>query len=137
MGIRLFNNLSLLEKALDASWLRNEVISNNLANVDTPRYKRQYVEFESFLSEALEQRKIKGYLTHEKHIPIGRQSPADVSIKVRQDNSQNTMRTDGNNVDIDLEMSLLAKNNIYYNALIQQVSRRLSSLKNVIQDGGR
>lgn len=132
MIARLFNNTTMMEKALDASVLRNEAIANNLANVDTPGYKRQVVEFESFLTEALSKRKMQGYTTHSKHIPIGRQNVKDVSIKMSRDTSENIMRVDGNNVDIDAEMALLSKNNIYYTAVIQQLSRKLGSVKNVL-----
>ena len=41
-----FNYVNVLDKALDASWTRNSVIANNIANVDTPGFKRQDVKFE-------------------------------------------------------------------------------------------
>ncbi|MBZ4645046.1 MAG: flagellar basal-body rod protein FlgB [Petroclostridium sp.] len=137
MGIRIFNNTSILERALDAAWLRNEAISNNLANVDTPGYKRQIVEFENFLAEALDKKKIEGYRTHDKHIPIGRQPARNIPIKIQEDRTGSQMRMDKNNVDIDAEMALLAKNNIYYNAVVQQLARQFNGLKTVIKDGGR
>ncbi|MDK2798590.1 MAG: flagellar basal-body rod protein FlgB [Clostridiales bacterium] len=134
MAIRIFNNITVLEKALNASWLRNEAISNNIANIDTPGYKRQTVEFESFLAEALDKRKIEGYRTHEKHIPIGRQNVNNIAIEIKEDRIGNQMRIDKNNVDIDAEMALLAKNNIYYNAVVQQLSKQFNALKMVINE---
>lgn len=130
----MFRSISLLEKALDASWLRNEVISDNIANVDTPNYKKKTVEFEKYLSEALEKSNFRGYRTHEKHIPIGEANLDTVPIRVSQDYSGNQMRLDGNNVDIDAEMSALAKNSIHYNALMNQVSKQMSMLKTVIRE---
>ena len=49
----VYNYINVLDKAADASWLRNEAISNNIANVDTPNYKRQDVSFEAELQHAL------------------------------------------------------------------------------------
>ena len=49
----IFDYINVLDKAADASWLRNEAISNNIANVDTPNYKRQDVAFETELTRAL------------------------------------------------------------------------------------
>ncbi|MGE4282503.1 MAG: flagellar basal body rod protein FlgB [Clostridia bacterium] len=136
MSIKLFNNTAIMEKALDASWMRNEAIASNLANVDTPGYKRQTVEFESFLSEAMG-KKFEGYRTNEKHIPIGKRKAGDVSMEIRQDSKASQMRIDKNNVDIDVEMALLSKNNIYYNAVIQQLTKQFSGIKSTIASGGR
>ena len=44
-----YNYINVLEKASDASWTRNSVISNNIANVDTPGYKRKDIRFEEYL----------------------------------------------------------------------------------------
>ena len=48
-----FDYINVLNRAADAAWQRNEAISNNIANVDTPGYKRQDVAFESVLQQAL------------------------------------------------------------------------------------
>ena len=48
-----FDYINILEKAADASWMRNDLINNNLANVNTPGYKRKDIEFESYLMSAL------------------------------------------------------------------------------------
>ena len=53
VGSGIYNYVNILDKAADASWLRNEVISNNIANATTPGYKRQDVQFESYLMTAL------------------------------------------------------------------------------------
>ncbi len=128
----VFQDMKVLERALDASVLRNQAASNNLANVDTPNYKRQVVKFESFLAQALDTRKLKTYTTHKKHVSTRQNNVNDVSIKISRDNAENHMRVDGNNVDIDAEMTLLSKNNIYYNALIGQLSKKLDVIQNTI-----
>ena len=54
MSTGAFGYVNLLKSAADASWTREEVLTNNIANVDTPNYKRQDVEFSSFLANALQ-----------------------------------------------------------------------------------
>jgi flagellar basal-body rod protein FlgB len=122
----------IMEKALDAASMRNSVIANNLANVDTPGFKRSEVKFEDELARALSKPGgITGRRTNEKHLPIGTQSATEVAprLEVQHDTS---MRNDGNNVDIDREMAALAKNTILYNVLVQQISGEFQKLKSVI-----
>ncbi len=134
---RLFSNSKVLEKALDGSWLRNEAISQNIANVDTPGYKRKTVSFEKVLGEAMDSSSFKGLRTDKRHLPIGGSDVGSVDIGITQDNSSLSMRQDGNNVDIDNEMALMAKNNIQYNMLIQRISGQFQKLKSVIAEGRR
>lgn len=131
----MFKSTYILERALDASWLRNKVTANNIANVDTPGYKRQKVEFEQFLAQAIDN-KARGMITNERHIPIGAGSINAVKINIREDNAT-SMRLDGNNVDIENEMAQMAKNNIMYNALIQKVSGEFKKLETAISEGRR
>jgi len=130
----MFNNTYVLQKALDASWTKNKVISNNIANVDTPGYKRQKVEFESYLAQAVDNKALKGTTTNEKHIPVGVGSINRIKIDVKEDNST-TMRLDGNNIDIDSEMSDLAKNNIMYNVVTEKISGAFRNLRTAINEG--
>jgi flagellar basal-body rod protein FlgB len=128
--------MGVLEKALDASWLRNEVIAHNIANADTPGYKKYRVEFEEELKSALEASTLKGKRTRPKHLDIGASSIDQVRPQVvRTDGTQ--MREDGNNVDMDEEMTSLAKNAIMYNALVQKISGEFRKLKTVINEGRR
>jgi len=129
----MFNNTYVLQKALDASWTRNKVISNNIANADTPGYKKQKVEFESYLAQAVDNKAVKGTVTNEKHIPVGA-GMSRIKIDIKEDNST-TMRLDGNNDDIDSEMADLAKNNIMYNALIEKITGELRNLRTAINEG--
>ena len=121
----------LIEKALDASTLRNKVIADNLANVDTPGFKRSEVKFEDELTRALnDSGSLKGFMTNERHIPIG---PSGTVVTPRVELQKDiSMRNDGNNVDIDREMAALAKNTILYNALVQEVNGEFQKLKTVI-----
>ncbi|HHV97721.1 MAG TPA: flagellar basal body rod protein FlgB [Clostridiaceae bacterium] len=135
---KLFGNLSITEKALDASWIRNEVIADNISNVDTPGYKRKEVKFEEFLQKSISETGIKGLKTDPRHFDIGKtgyKNIRDLPIKVAVDNSNNSMRLDGNNVDIENEMATMAKNYIKYNVLIQNINSGFKMLKSVINEG--
>ena len=130
---------ALLEQAISAASIRHKVIANNIANVNTPGFKRSEVLFEDALREALEQPKKKTALplttTHERHIGL-KQRINPIGPQVRTV-TENSFRTDGNNVDIDFEMAGMAKNTIYYDAAVQQLSRYYSSIKSVINEGRR
>ncbi|MFA5881229.1 MAG: flagellar basal body rod protein FlgB [Eubacteriales bacterium] len=129
----LFNKtMSVLEQGLNAASLRNTVIANNLANVETPGYKRSDVVFEEELRKALSQNNsFTGFRTNEKHIPIGSPSVINVSPQTVIE-KDTTMRNDGNNVDIDREMAALAKNEIMYQAIAQELNEEFQKLKSAI-----
>ena len=116
---------SNLQKALDAAWLRNEVISNNIANVDTPGYKRKAVKFEEFLSSEMKTGRI----------GKGRKRFQSPQITVSRDYSTLSYRSDGNNVDIENEMAELATNSLRYNTLIQKMNGDFQNLRKVIRGG--
>ncbi|MFO7151710.1 MAG: flagellar basal body rod protein FlgB [Bacillota bacterium] len=127
----------LLEKYMDAKWLRNEVISNNIANVDTPNFKRSDVVFEDVLKNHLKESAPRLALTttSEKHIKASRSS---VGVKPRiVVQNDRTLRNDGNNVDIDKEMVKLVENALSYNILAEQLQRQFSLLRSAITEGRR
>jgi flagellar basal-body rod protein FlgB len=126
---------SLQAKAIEGTKLRHEAIVTNIANTNTPNYKRKTVQFEEFLSDALDSQSFKGATTDSRHIQIGASNIKDVNILVTEDNKSANMKIDGNNVDIDSEMALLAKNEIKYNALIQNISGQFTKLKSAINEG--
>nr|WP_231685177.1 flagellar basal body rod protein FlgB [Phosphitispora fastidiosa] len=124
--------MKMLEKGLDASALRNRVIADNLANVDTPGYKRSDVLFEEELRKAIgRETGLAGKLTHDRHIPIGRKSEFNVTPEVVRSEDA-SMRNDGNNVDIDREMAALAKNTIIYSVLAQELNGEFQKIKMAI-----
>lgn len=128
--------MTILEKSLDASWIRNKVISDNIANVDTPNYKAYKVEFEGLLKDAIRSRSMNIQTTNPKHFPLGGNSLNEINPHILRDRSTST-RMDGNNVDIDVQNANLAKNTIMYQALIDQLTAKLSRLKTVINEGRR
>jgi len=126
-----FNTIDIYKKALDASWLRNQAISNNISNVNTPGYKRQDVNFESILKGYLENNHIPLKKTHPKHFSNNLEGIKPKIIK----ESNTSFRRDKNNVNIDVEMAELAKNTMKFNSLAQQLSGSFRRLKMSITDG--
>lgn len=122
-----------MEKALDAAVLRQRVIANNVANADTPGFKRSDVRFESLLRAELEGRGgLVGRRTDPRHIPIGSVGLPEPEVVTDR---RTVMNNNLNNVDIDAEMSALAANQLRYNVLVQQVSHEIRLLRTAI--GGR
>lgn len=132
------NNLFLLERSLDAASLRQRVISDNIANVDTPYYKSKEVSFEKELQQALQSNsKFVGYRTDPRHIEIGKFRPVHVvrpEVLVR---SNSVMNNNGNNVDIDYETINMAKNSLWQQALVQQTNGYFHKLSMAIEGRGR
>lgn len=124
----VFDYVNVLQKAADASWLRNEVIANNIANVDTPGYKRQDVDFETQLKQALRSTKYKSVDARVADI-----NTTELEARVYTDSSGFSYRLDGNNVDIDTESTELAANQIKYNGLVACYNQEFSNLKMVMK----
>lgn len=125
----LFSSVNLLEKGLGATWLRNEVISNNIANVDTPGFKASEVEFETLMADALAMNGGRPPLktSHDRHIAGQANGPDSVQAAVVT-NSSTSAGMDENNVDIESEMVALAKNSIEYYTLINKVNSEFRKL---------
>ncbi len=119
-----------LKKGLDAGALRQRVIANNIANVNTPGFKKSAVEFESLLKAALGRGNIKMVTTHPNHFGAAPHL-AGLKPEVRV-NEATSMREDGNNIDMDEEMTNLAINSIKYQAEIRELNDRISLLGYVI-----
>ncbi|MDD2509671.1 MAG: flagellar basal body rod protein FlgB [Syntrophomonas sp.] len=127
---------SLLNKAMDVGTLRNDVIADNIANVDTPKFKRREVIFEEKMKKALEgtavQRELN--LTNSRHIQIEGNTP-DVKPEIRVLEDL-TFRNDENNVDIDTEMAKMKKNSINYDAVSRSMSNEIRLLRMAITGRG-
>jgi flagellar basal-body rod protein FlgB len=113
---------------LDGLARRQEVIGRNLANVDTPGFRAQALNFENALSQALQgANQVQMNVTNPGHL-AGGGSGRIFLLEPRQGGSA---RADGNNVDIDVELSQMAETGIRYQALAQSVSKKLLLLKNI------
>ena len=134
MWDRLFKPMDTLQRGLSAGWMRNAVIRNNLANVETPNFKASEVEFESLMKKAAEEGGFVGYRTHEKHIPIGSGDLDSVVPLVYQQRGL-SMRMDGNNVDIESENVRLVQNQILYNTIMEKLNGEIRRMRMAITEG--
>jgi len=134
MWNRIFKPMDVLQKSLSASWTRNAVIRNNIANVETPNFKASYVEFESLLKRAVEESGFRGTRTHERHIEIGTTGLDNLKPMIIQSRDL-SMRMDGNNVDIESENVRLAQNSIFYNTLMEKMNSEIRRLRLAISEG--
>lgn len=124
----VYNYVNVLDKAADAAWMRNDIIANNIANADTPNYKRQDVAFEGTLSRALSKMRYKSMDEKVDQLVTGELTPTTYT-----DHGDYSYRIDGNNVDIDTENVELARNQIKYNALVASFNHEFANLKMVMK----
>jgi flagellar basal-body rod protein FlgB len=127
---KIFSKFDYYKKALDASTLKSEAIANNMANVNTPNYKKETVDFDGVLKSYIYDDSVTMSKTNEMHMDINNNFEPQIS-KI----TDSEFRRDGNNVDMDVEMAELAKNQIKYNAVTQQLSDQIKRLKYVIREG--
>lgn len=119
---------NLLKKDLQVSDTRGKVIANNIANVNTKNYKAYDVSFEDSLKKKIDELDLK--TTDTRHISGSSSSPFG-DMKVERENNY-TMRTDGNDVDIESEETKQAENTLDYYAVVSQLNNRYSSQNYVL-----
>ncbi|MEK5079643.1 flagellar basal body rod protein FlgB [Solibacillus sp. FSL W7-1436] len=122
--------ISSLEKGLSYATLKNKAIAQNIANVDTPNYKTKEVSFKDVFNDA-KQSTISANRTDKKHYDI-KMNMGGSSV---YSNENFRSRANGNAVNMDAEQAKLAENTIYYNALIDRISSKFSTLNNVVKGG--
>lgn len=134
---RLFDNTTnLLAKVMALRARKAEVISENIANIDTPGYKARHVTFKDQLQDALGKSDDLPLLkTNKAHLP-GSRSISDVEPMIEMEGSP-LAGFDQNTVDLDHEMAALAENSLNYNAAVQMLHKKLNILKNAIVEGGK
>ena len=120
-------NYNLLRNALNASSMRQEIISSNISNVNTENYIVGQVQFESLLSQSKNSLRMKQ--TNELHIGFDDLSQIDPVVTKK---TGTAVKENGNNVDIDMEMTNQAQNSLYYNALVTQMNAKLRLLNTAI-----
>ena len=129
INTNIYNYINVLDKAADAANSRNEILSNNIANVDTPNYKRKDVAFENYLEQALI-----GPESLDDRIADVNTHLSDFGGMTYTDHSTLSYRLDGNNVDMDTESAYLAENQIRYNALVEQIGQEFARYKMVLSN---
>ena len=130
INTNIYNYINVLDKAADAANTRNEVISNNIANVDTPNYKRKDVSFQDYLKMALI-----GDESLDDRVADINTHLSDFNGYTYTDSSTLSYRLDGNNVDIDTENSYMAQNQIKYYTVLDSISQEFSRLRSVCKSG--
>ncbi len=128
-GSGAFDYVDVLKKAADASYYRNEILSNNVANVDTPGYKRKDLEFEEHLNRALERAGDMNSTLSEK---VHNVDLSDAKMVAYIDDGDLSYRLDDNNVDIAREEVELASNQLVYNGLVDSMTQEFSRIKSVL-----
>lgn len=129
--MKLFSNtISTLEHALNYSSMKQKVVSQNIANVDTPNYKAKDVSFKAAFEQAMG-KTIEAYRSDSRHFEFaGKNAQQGITVKNSLNYNEN-----GNSVDLDKEMAELATNQIYYNALTERINGKFNSLQSVIRGG--
>ena len=130
MNSGAFGYVDVLKTAADASWLREEVLTNNIANVDTPNYKRQDVEFTTYSKSALEQAGTPASTLTQK---VNEANLSGITTRTYTENTTLSYRMDGNNVDLSTENAELAAEQINYNALIDSMNNEFTRMKAVLK----
>jgi flagellar basal-body rod protein FlgB len=129
------STIKTLEIAIDLRSKLHQQIATNIANLDTPGYKPQSLDFEEQLKrlpELLDTNSLG--VTHERHFPIGGTNTSyttsgTASVLSQKDNS------DSDSVSLEEEMAKLAENNLTYNALAHILKRKFDKLRHVIREG--
>lgn len=125
-----FDYINVMDKAADASWLREKAITNNIANMDTPGYKRLDVDFESTLKKELGRSK---YLSLDKKVRGLNADLSELTVSAYTDSANYSYRLDKNNVDPDTEPVELASEQLRYEMINKAISDEFTRIKAVLK----
>ena len=129
-SIKSYDTYNLLKDGLKASNARSKAIANNMANINTKGYKKFNVIFEENLKNTSDTKDLSLKITNSRHLRGNNDLNGNIEV-VREE--QTSMRTDDNNVDLELEKVNQAANTLKYNALITKLNGKFNNLKNVIK----
>jgi flagellar basal-body rod protein FlgB len=124
----VFNYVNVMQKTMDATAMRSEVILNNMANVNTPGYKRKDIRFETELKHAFARASQDTVDARVKNLDLEALTP-----KTYTDYEELSYRYDGNNVDINNENAILAEVQTKYNALMDLINSDFASMRAAMQ----
>lgn len=130
--MKVFQSINPLHHALNASMAQQRTITSNISNAETPNYKRKTVSFQDNLQEAMNDQRFRSYKSNPNHVSFSTEqhSPANISVKT----DRNTLsKSNKNNVDIDVEMAELAKNQLWYNSMIEKTNSQFRDLRTAIK----
>ena len=136
MAFEISKSFDIMEQALHYRKIRQDMIASNIANADTPFYKPRDIRFEDVLQNEID----KKFNKPSKELELAKTNPMHLEPKEFEDNLKpivffrdgHLARNDRNSVDIDIEMTEMAKNNIAYNATLQALKKDIEIFKAVI-----
>ncbi len=138
MSNDIFDKTTLgLASAINFRVLRNNVISSNIANSETPGYKAKKLDFEAALGRALDTDGLRGLSAlNQRHMAMGPGSISKIRADV-YDNPDANVTNDGNTVDMEREMAALAENTILYKAALELINKKMGALRYAVTEGRR
>lgn len=129
----------LLERGLDNATQKRKVIADNMANVDVPHFKRSEVTFEANLKRAIESEEYEAkmavptQISDERHFEFFKPlNYKDVKSKIHID-YLTTVRADGNNVDVEKEMTEASHNQMAYTIMVERLNQNFRLLNIVMR----
>ena len=126
-----------LATSMQMRQLKQNVISANIANAETPDYKAQKMDFEAALQRAIDVEDLgRMHVSHNDHFLMGEGAIGRVTADI-YDNPEINYSNDGNTVDLEKEMAALNENSILYEAATKLINKKLAALKYAASDGGR
>lgn len=118
----IFSSVDLVNKAIDATLVKKELINQNISNADTPNYKRKDIDFESVLKQEVQSKGVS-------NIDLN-----NLNATVYTDHANSSYRLDGNNVDIEVERSQETKVELRYNTLVTRITAQLNRMQTILQN---
>ncbi len=125
-----FDYINVLDKAADASWKRENIITNNIANYDTPLYTRKDLDFQSVLKREMGQFK---YTSLDKKVRDLNTHLTDLTVEPYEDAVNYAYRLDGNNVDVDSEQVELASEELRYQLITNAIKGDFTRIQAVLK----
>jgi flagellar basal-body rod protein FlgB len=136
MSSKLFDRtIQSLGSSVNLREIRHNITLSNIANAETPGYKAKKVDFEDALSRAVQlQGVVESRSDDPDHFVLKNTRIENVAASI-YDNPEGNTSNDANSVDLEKEMSTLAKNSIMYKAAVQLINKKLANLKYSIREG--
>ena len=129
--------VAILQRGMDVASLRREVIANNIANADTPNFKRSTVNFEAQLKRALDGEKTSAqpaaFVTDPRHIGFDQKLDWQTVKPVRQLDYLTQSKNNGNNVDLQEELMSAEQNQMMYSLMAQAAANEFNQLNIVLR----
>ncbi|NGP44132.1 flagellar basal body rod protein FlgB [Bacillaceae bacterium SIJ1] len=129
MSLLASSTITALEKSVGFAQMKQNVIAQNISNADTPGYKERSISFRDTLHNA--QESLVAKKTNAAHIPFSKETNTPYLIQSKQ----TSYHHNGNAVDIDKQMAMMAENQMHYYALVDRLNGKYQSLRSVIKGG--